>query len=47
MNQVLRKIDILRETLEDSILTPAERQDILDEINRLQVSLLGEMLMRG
>ena len=47
MNKVLLKIDILRETLEDSVLTPAERQDILDEINRLQVSLLGELVMRG
>jgi len=47
MNPVLLKIDILRETLKDSVLTPAERQDILDEINRLQVSLLGELLMRG
>ena len=46
MNKVLRKIDILRETLKDSNLTPAERQDILDEINRLQVSLLGEPVMR-
>tara|TARA_B000000460_G_C21166101_1_gene243305 strand:- start:202 stop:426 length:225 start_codon:yes stop_codon:yes gene_type:complete len=47
MNKVLREIDILRETLKDSILTPAERQDILDEINRLQVSLLGEFVIRG
>ena len=44
MNKVLRKIDILREILKDSILTPAERQDIHAEINRLQVSLLGELL---
>ena len=44
MNQVLRKIDILRETLKDSVLSPAQRQEIHAEINRLQVSLLGELL---
>jgi len=44
MNQVLRKIDILREILKDSVLSPAQRQEIHAEINRLQVSLLGELL---
>ena len=47
MNPVLKEISILREVLKDSVLTPAERQDILAEINRLQVSLLGELVMRG
>ena len=47
MNKVLKEISVLREVLKDSVLTPAERQDILAEINRLQVSLLGELVMRG
>ena len=44
MNKVLKEISILREVLRDSDLTPAERKDIHAAINRLQVSLLGELL---
>jgi len=44
MNKVLKKIDTLRAILRDSNLSTPRRVELLAEINRLQVSLLGELL---
>ena len=45
MNKVLRKIDSLRNRLENDVtLNWRQRMNLRKEINRLQVSLLGELL---
>jgi|3_EtaG_2_1085321.scaffolds.fasta_scaffold98453_3 hypothetical protein len=45
MNKVLRKIDSLRNRLENNVaLNWRQRMNLRKEINRLQVSLLGELL---
>ena len=41
MSEVQKNLSILRETLEDSILTPAERLDLLEQVADLQAVLLG------
>ena len=35
MNQIEKEISILREILKDSVLTPAEKQSIWSELERL------------
>ena len=47
MNPVLKEIDRLREILSQGNLNPEAEFVIRQEINRLQVSLLGELVMRG
>ena len=48
MNQVLLKIDSLRAKLANDVsLNWRQRMDIRKQINSLQVSLLGELVMRG
>ena len=36
MNQIEKEISILKEILEDSVLTPAERQNLWAEIAQLE-----------
>ena len=48
MNPALKQIDSLRDKLANDVsLNWRQRMDIRKQINRLQVSLLGELVMRG